>query len=113
MTYTVIARCPETRRLGVAIATRAPAVGNRCPVVRPRRGAASVQLIADPRQTALAARLLDLGYGAAKVVTELQQSDVNIHRRQIGVVDAYGHAAAPELLAKDPDIRTVDLVAVK
>ena len=94
MTFTVVARCPETKRLGVAMATSSPAVGNRCPVVCPRMGAASVQLIADPRQTALAGRLIALGYSATKVVAELRASDQNIARRQIGVVDSYGNTAA-------------------
>jgi uncharacterized Ntn-hydrolase superfamily protein len=94
MTYTVVARCPRTKKLGVALATRAPAVGNRCPVVRPRMGAASVQLIADPRQTMLTARLIDLGYSATKVVAELKASDPHIALRQIGVVDSFGGTAA-------------------
>jgi uncharacterized Ntn-hydrolase superfamily protein len=80
--------------LGVSIATRAPAVGNRCPIVRPRYGAASVQLIADPRQTRLCGRLLDLGYSATKVLAELRTSDPHIGRRQIGIVDSYGNTAA-------------------
>lgn len=94
MTYTVVARCARTKRLGVALATRPPAVGNRCPVVRPRLGAAAVQLIADPRQTMLAGRLLDLGYSARRVVDELKASDPHIALRQIGVVDSYGGTAA-------------------
>jgi uncharacterized Ntn-hydrolase superfamily protein len=94
MTFTAVARCPRSRKLGVAMATRAPAVGNRCPIVRPGFGAASVQLIADPRQTALCGRLLDLGYSATKVLAELQASDPHIGRRQIGIVDSYGNTAA-------------------
>ena len=94
MTFTVVARCARTNRLGVALATRAPAVGNRCPIVRPGYGAASVQLIADPRLTRLAGRLLDLGYSARKVLAELEASDPNIVRRQIGVVDSWGNVAA-------------------
>ena len=94
MTFTAVARCPRTGMLGVAMATRAPAVGNRCPIVRPGYGAASVQLIADPRQTMLCGRLLDLGYSAGKVLEELKASDPHIGRRQIGIVDSYGNAAA-------------------
>ncbi|MFI5012012.1 MAG: DUF1028 domain-containing protein [Hyphomicrobiales bacterium] len=94
MTFTAVARCPRTGMLGVGIATRAPAVGNRCPVVRPGYGAASVQLIADPRQTQLCGRLLDLGYSARKVLAELEASDPHIGRRQIGIVDSYGNTAA-------------------
>jgi uncharacterized Ntn-hydrolase superfamily protein len=94
MTFTAVARCPRTGMLGVAMATRAVAVGNRCPVVVPGYGAASVQLIADPRQTQLCGRLLALGYSAPKVLAELQASDPHIDRRQIGIVDSYGNTAA-------------------
>jgi uncharacterized Ntn-hydrolase superfamily protein len=94
MTFTAVARCPRTGMLGVGMTTRAPAVGNRCPVVRPGYGAASVQLIADPRLTMLCGRLLDLGYSAGKVLAELQASDRHIVRRQIGIVDSYGNTAA-------------------
>lgn len=94
MTYTVVARCPETARLGVVIATRAPVVCARCPVVVPGFGAASVQLIASPPLTQLCARLIGLGYSAQKVVAELEASDPHIQRRQIGVVDVAGNTAA-------------------
>ncbi len=94
MTFTAVARCPRSGMLGVGIATRAVAVGNRCPIVRPGFGAASVQLIADPRQTQLCGRLLDLGYSATKVLAELEASDPHIVRRQIGIVDSYGNTAA-------------------
>ncbi len=94
MTFATIAWCKRTKKLGVGIATHAPAVGNRCPIVRPRMGAASVQLIADPRQTQLVGRLLDLGYSAPKVLEEVKASDPFIHRRQIGIVDSYGNTAA-------------------
>jgi len=76
------------------MATSSPAVGNRCPVVCPRMGAGSVQLIADPRQTMLARRLIELGYSAPKVVSELRASDPHIARRQIGIVDSFGNTAA-------------------
>jgi hypothetical protein len=56
MTFTVAARRPQARMLGIAMAMRAPAVGHGCPVVRRSYGAASVHLIADPRQTQLCGR---------------------------------------------------------
>jgi uncharacterized Ntn-hydrolase superfamily protein len=94
MTFTVVARCPKTKMLGVAMATHAPAVGNRCPVVIPRQGAASVQSIADPRLTLLCHKLIGFGYHAQKVVDELVASDPHSALRQHGVVDAYGNPAA-------------------
>ena len=80
--------------LGVAMATHAPAVGNRCPVVIPRMAAASVQSIADPRLTLLCTKLMGLGYHAGKIIEELETSDPNAPLRQVGVVDAWGNAAA-------------------
>lgn len=94
MTFTVVARCPKTKMLGVAMATHAPAVGNRCPVVIPRMAAASVQAVADPRLTLLCTKLMGLGYHAGKIIEELQSSDPNAPMRQVGVVDAWGNAAA-------------------
>ena len=94
MTFTVVGRCPRTKMLGVAMATHAPAVGNRCPVVIPRMAAASVQSIADPRLTLLCTKLMGLGYHAGKIIHELESSDPNAPLRQIGVVDAWGNAAA-------------------
>lgn len=94
MTYTVIARCPDTSRLGVVIATRAPVVSARCPIVVPGFGAASCQMIASPPLTQLCGRLIGLGYSAQRVVDELKASDPHITTRQIGVVDAAGNAAA-------------------
>ncbi|AJY45052.1 DUF1028 domain-containing protein [Martelella endophytica] len=94
MTYTVVARDPDTARLGVVIATRAPVVGARCPVVVPHFGAASVQLIASPPLTQLCARLISQGYSAPKVLEELKSSDPHIQRRQIGIVDVAGNTAA-------------------
>lgn len=94
MTFTVVARCPKTKMLGVAMATHAPAVGNRCPVVIPGLGAASVQAVADPRLTLLCTKLIGLGYHAGKIIHELETSDPNAPLRQIAVVDGWGHAAA-------------------
>lgn len=93
MTFTAVVRCPRSKMLGVAMATSSIAVGNRCPVVVPRMGAAGVQAIADPRLTLACARLIGLGLHAPKVVEELATGDPERDLRQIGVVDAYGHAA--------------------
>src|SRR6185437_7202870 len=93
-TFTIVARCPRTARLGIGMATRAQAVGNRCPTVKPGFGAASVQCIADPRLTLLAGRLMAFGYSAKKVVADLVESDPDHGLRQIAVVDSYGRAEA-------------------
>lgn len=94
MTFTAIARCPETRQLGIATATRSLAVGARVPHVRARLGAVAIMAIADPRLGHMAVRLLRLGYRAPAVIDELVQGDPHAEYRQLGVIDDSGYAAA-------------------
>lgn len=94
MTFTVMARCPRTRMLGVASSTRSLAVGARVITGRSRIGVAAFQAIADPRMTMLAQRLLDLGYHAQKVLHELEGADPHADLRQIGVIDDDGNTVA-------------------
>jgi len=53
------------------MAIRAPAGGNRCPVVVPGYGAGAAQLISDPRLTQLCGRLLAVGLSAPQVIEQL------------------------------------------
>ncbi|HYM70219.1 MAG TPA: DUF1028 domain-containing protein [bacterium] len=93
-TFSIIARCPRTGRLGVGIATHAIAVASRCPHVKARVGAVATQAHTDPRLGQTALRLLEQGFSAQKVVHELVESDPHIQHRQLGVVDADGVSAA-------------------
>ncbi len=92
-TFTAIARCPRTGRLGISVATGEMGVGGRVPFIAPSVGAVATQANTDPRLGPLAIRLLDLGYPAAKVLSEIQASDPYIGFRQIGIVDRWGHTA--------------------
>jgi uncharacterized Ntn-hydrolase superfamily protein len=93
-TFSVIARCARTGRLGVGIATHAIAVASRCPYVMARVGAVATQAHTDPRLGQLALRLLAQGFSAVKVLAELVESDPYIPHRQLGVVDRDGGSAA-------------------
>lgn len=92
-TFTATARCPRTGRFGIAVATSDMGVGGRVPFISPNIGAVATQAFTDPRLGPLALRLLDLGYPAARVLSDLQSSDDHIGYRQIAVVDRWGHAA--------------------
>lgn len=94
MTFTAIARCPETGKLGVATATRSLAVGARVPHVSPNLGAVAIMAIADGRLGTTAKKLLELGYKAPNVIDALVASEPNPEYRQLGVIDADGFAAA-------------------
>ena len=92
-TFTAIGRCPRTGRLGVSITTRELGVGGRCVHIRPNLGAVATQASTDPRLGPLALELLELGYPAQRVVSELEASDPFIEYRQLGIVDRWGHTA--------------------
>jgi uncharacterized Ntn-hydrolase superfamily protein len=94
MTFSVVARCARTGQYGVSIATYSPNVGGRCPLVVPGKGAASIQAVANPQLNLIAARLIEQGLSAAKIVGEILGSDPYPDYRQIAVVDVYGHAHA-------------------
>jgi uncharacterized Ntn-hydrolase superfamily protein len=93
-TFTVVARCPRTRRLGIGTSTRSLAVGARVPHVKARVGAVAIMAIADARLGQFALRLLDLGYRAPAVIDELVRADPYAEYRQLAVIDGDGFAAA-------------------
>ncbi|MDH3700067.1 MAG: DUF1028 domain-containing protein [Alphaproteobacteria bacterium] len=94
MTFTIMARCPDSGRLGIATATRSLAVGARVPHIRPHLGAVSIMAIADPRLGDTALRFLEMGYKAPNVIEALVASDPYAEYRQLGVIDDDGFIAA-------------------
>ncbi len=93
-TFTVLARCARTGRLGVGTATRSLAVGARVPHVRARLGAVAIMAIADARLGYMALRLLELGYKAPAVIDQLVAGDPYAEYRQLAVIDGDGFSAA-------------------
>jgi len=93
MTFTVVGRCGRSGHLGIGIATSSPAVVNRCVNVG-RDGAVAFQSVPDPRLGALGLRLVEAGWWPQKVVDELVATDKWPGKRQIGIVNGDGHAAA-------------------
>ena len=92
-TFTVIGRCEKTGMLGIGMATSSPAVGSRCPFIKPGLGAVSVQAIAAPKVGMLAVNLLGQGHSAQGVLNILKDSDPYIDYRQIGIIDSDGRIA--------------------
>jgi uncharacterized Ntn-hydrolase superfamily protein len=91
-TFTAVGRCSRTGRLGISVTTAEMGVGGRVPFIQPNVGAVGTQAYTDPRLGTLALRLLDLGYPAERVMTELQASDPYTEWRQLAIVDRWGHA---------------------
>ncbi|MCK0198746.1 DUF1028 domain-containing protein [Ancylobacter sp. 6x-1] len=93
-TFSIVGQCPETRCVGVAVATAVPAVGSMCPFTRPGVGAVSTQSWVNPY---LAIAVLDAMAGGATASDALARAlfdDPARELRQIGVVDAAGRAAS-------------------
>jgi uncharacterized Ntn-hydrolase superfamily protein len=93
MTFSIVARCPETGQVGVCIATGSPSVGNRCIFAAAGVGALTFQACAEPRLGMLGLNLLKAGFSAHKVLAELASTDPGHEWRQIGIVDAQGRVA--------------------
>ncbi|MEO8243676.1 MAG: DUF1028 domain-containing protein [bacterium] len=93
MTFSLLARCPDTNRFGMVISSSSPAVAARCAHARAKVGVAASQNITDP---ALGPRLLDLlaqGLGAEAAMAQVVAQAPFIDYRQLMVVDGQGRVA--------------------
>lgn len=90
-----IAACDLTRReWGVAVQSKFLAVGALVPWAEPEVGAIATQAWVNPSYGPAGLALLRRGMAAPAVVEELTAADAGRERRQLGVVDAGGRAAA-------------------
>lgn len=101
MTFTVMAHCPKTGRVGVGIATYSLAVGGYCPWIDGSIGAISTQANVNLKLGVLGMRLLATGFSPQKVLAELDGDDTYFSYRQVGIVDKNGRAVAHT----GPDVR--------
>jgi len=93
-TFSIVARCPRTGELGVAVATAVPAVGAICPYVAPRTGAVSTQSWVNPYLAIDILVALREGLPAQAALDQAIKSDPAADNRQLGVVDDNGESAA-------------------
>lgn len=93
MTFSIIARCPETGAFGGAVGTSSLAVGNRCLHIRHGVGAFLSQHRTDPRLGEQGIALLASRKSAAAAMAEVTQAP-DIGWRQLAALDAQGGAAA-------------------
>jgi len=93
-TFSIVARCPRSGMLGVAVSTAVPAVGAICPRIIPGVGAASTQAWVNPYLAIDALNRLQAGADAPAALAEALRADDARDVRQIGLVDAAGRAAS-------------------
>ncbi|MDR5821844.1 MULTISPECIES: DUF1028 domain-containing protein [unclassified Caballeronia] len=93
MTYSILARCRETGRFGMAIATYSVAVGQWCDGLHRHAGVTMSQAFVRTTNNALALNLLKLGHSARYVTDALVRDDDFASYRQIGTISEDGRAA--------------------
>jgi uncharacterized Ntn-hydrolase superfamily protein len=94
MTWSIIARDPDTGQFGIAVATRFFAVGALAPYVKSRTGAIATQALINSFYGTEGLRLLDQGLSAPDVVAAVTAADAGRDHRQLHVMDAQGRTAA-------------------
>lgn len=93
MTYSILARDPETGQLGVAVQSHWFSVGPIVPWARPGVGAVATQANALVSYGPRALELLAEGVGAQEALAQLLAEDPSAATRQVAVVDAGGAVA--------------------
>ena len=94
MTYSIVARDPETGAYGVAVASRFFAVGALVPHIRAGRCAIATQSFVNPLWGVDGAERLAAGDSAAAVIADFAAQDNGQALRQFHAIDAEGRAAA-------------------
>ncbi|MDX2158149.1 MAG: DUF1028 domain-containing protein [Hyphomicrobiaceae bacterium] len=94
MTWSIIARDEKTRRIGIAVATCAFAVGARVPHIRTGVGAIATQAMTNVYYGPRGLALLAAGATADDCVRLLLQADEGRDHRQVHAMDRDGRLAA-------------------
>ena len=94
MTWSILARDPDTGKFAIAVATRFFAVGALVPHARAGVGAVATQALINPFFGFDGLKLLQDGLPAADVIAKLVTSDDGRDHRQVHVIDAQGRTAA-------------------
>ena len=92
-TFSIVAYDPQTKELGIAVASKFPAVGGVVPWAKAGVGASATQSSANTRYGPDGLALISGGATPAEVIEILTRQDPGQAHRQAGVVDARGQAA--------------------
>ncbi|MFB6071591.1 MAG: DUF1028 domain-containing protein [Halobacterium sp.] len=94
MTFSIVARDPETDAVGVAVQSKFVGVGAVVPFASADAGAIATQSFANVAYGPDGLELLREGHSASGVVDELTSADDEAPQRQVGVVGQDGSVAA-------------------
>lgn len=91
MTYSIIARCTKTGRLGLGITTFSIAAGGRCEGILAGVGICKTQAYVNRGNDPLALSLLAQGFTPGHVMGRLAANDPDHEYRQIAIMDRDGN----------------------
>jgi uncharacterized Ntn-hydrolase superfamily protein len=94
MTFSIVARDPQTGMLGIAVATKFFGVGSLCPFARAGVGALATQALVNPTYGPRGLDLLEQGLSPAEVARMLLEADEGRDHRQLHLIDAHGRVTA-------------------
>jgi len=93
MTYSIVARDPETEELGVAVQSRYFGAGRNVPWIEAGVGVIASQAFANPIYGHEGLRLLHAGLGPDSILEKLLGEDSGAAQRQVAIMDARGRVA--------------------
>lgn len=94
MTYSIVARDPETGHLGIAVASRFFAVGCAVPYIRGGIGAVATQAFVSPLYGTDGLKMLGEGKSPDEIIRLVTERDDGAEQRQMHLIDASGRNAA-------------------
>ncbi len=94
MTYSIVARDPQTGEIGVAVQTALPGVGRICPWAEAGVGAVATQALSRMSHGTSGLHLMRNGHTAPQALAAVLAGDPDAPVRQVGMIDAHGSAAA-------------------
>jgi uncharacterized Ntn-hydrolase superfamily protein len=94
MTFSIVARCPKTLNLGVAVASAAPAVGGRVPHAEADVGAIATQANTNVFYGVNGLKLLKKGFSPQAALEAMLKGDKERETRQVIIIDKNGRITA-------------------
>lgn len=94
MTWSIVARDPDTGHLGIAVASRFFAVGAAVPHIRGRIGAIATQAFVSPLYGTDGLALLSEGHTPDEIIATLTGRDDGCQQRQMHLIDGQGSNSA-------------------
>ncbi len=94
MTFSIVARCPETLALGVCVTTAVPAVGSAAPHVKAKVGAIATQGQTKISYGINGLKLLKMGFSPETALEAMLKEDSEREKRQVAIIDESGRTAA-------------------